>query len=155
MLNPGKGSKFMQPSAASWHEARDNCLALGGDLVSIENFLEYQYLFYFQYQSGEKGAMWLGLNDQERSGIWQWSDGTPLSFAFWMDGQPNTYGGMDEDCVGAVMNDIFYWGDTPCQRRYYLIIIPYLYVCSGTFPVVAITRDHFSVPLLKFSMQKY
>ena len=145
----------MQPSAASWHEARDNCLALGGDLVSIENFLEYQYLFYFQYQSGEKGAMWLGLNDQERSGIWQWSDGTPLSFAFWMDGQPNTYGGMDEDCVGAVMNDIFYWGDTPCQRRYYLIIISYLYVCSGTLPAVAITRDHFFVPLLKFSMQKY
>ena len=58
------GTKFMQPKAESWMEARDNCQALGGDLVSINNELELHFLMVFEMQSKESGAMWLGLNDR-------------------------------------------------------------------------------------------
>ena len=60
-------AKFMEPVAKNWFEARNNCLALGGDLLSVENIIEYLYLAEFQHEvstSGIQGAMWLGLNDQ-------------------------------------------------------------------------------------------
>ena len=43
-----RAPKFMQPKASSWIEARENCRALGGDLVSISNELELNFIALFQ-----------------------------------------------------------------------------------------------------------
>merc|ERR1719423_202095 len=38
--------------------------------------------------SGGKPA-WIGLSDEVAEGSWQWMDGTPLDFEYWLPGFPN------------------------------------------------------------------
>ena len=45
---------------------------------------------------------WLGLKEPSDSESWRWLDGSPLSFESWQQGEPNNFGGLDEN--RAIMN---------------------------------------------------
>jgi outer membrane murein-binding lipoprotein Lpp len=74
---------------------------------------------------------WTGLYKPSSEALWQWSDGTATDYGFfggtgaspsganpWFPGEPNNYGGVEEDCVG-LFTDEFLWNDIPCSELRY------------------------------------
>ena len=79
----------------SWFKSRDVCRAFGGELLSITSSQEFYFIKNLLLSSSSAGAIWLGLNDLLKEGIWEWTDKSPLNLANWIDGQPNSYGGSE------------------------------------------------------------
>ncbi|XP_074858195.1 lymphocyte antigen 75 isoform X2 [Carettochelys insculpta] len=80
--DPGSESCYQlnTQSALSWKEAYISCQTQGGDLLSITNTAELSYI---QAKDGIAEKFWIGLNQLDISGGWQWSDHTPLTFLNW------------------------------------------------------------------------
>ena len=79
----------------SWFKSRDVCRAFGGELLSITSSQEFYFIKNLLLSNISAGAIWLGLNDLLKEGIWEWTDKSPLNLANWIDGQPNSYGGLE------------------------------------------------------------
>ena len=83
----------------SWFKSRDVCRAFGGELLSITSSQEFYFIKNLLLSSSSAGAIWLGLNDLLKEGIWEWTDKSPLNLANWIDGQPNSYGGSEFSAI--------------------------------------------------------
>ena len=59
---------------------------------------------------------WIGLNDQSAEGGYIWSDGSPVSYINWAEGEPNNYGD-GEDCATIVVGNGGTWNDDGCERE--------------------------------------
>ena len=62
---------------------------------------------------------WIGLDDLDQEGAFTWSDGTPLDFTAWNDGEPNNAG--EEDCANLPAWNGGLWNDLPCDH-----VLPYI-----------------------------
>uniref|UniRef100_A0A8B9TUL6 Lymphocyte antigen 75 n=1 Tax=Anas platyrhynchos TaxID=8839 RepID=A0A8B9TUL6_ANAPL len=80
--DPGAKScyQFNTQSALSWKEAYISCQKQGGDLLSIQDASELSYV---QGKDDIAEIFWIGLNQLDVSGGWQWSDHKPLNFVNW------------------------------------------------------------------------
>ena len=96
-------------SSKSWQNARAQCQADGGDLVSIANQEEYAFV-----QSLQSVGFWLGYNDIGHEGRFVWSDGSPNTFQKWGGGEPNDSGG--EDCAHTRASSDR-WNDLRCSYQ--------------------------------------
>ena len=133
---PEAGKKLTYHSAPkSWPAARDDCRSRGGDLASIHNAAENAEAFALHVERSlpSEQSTWLGLTDAADEGHWVWSDGTPLDYEAWNDGEPNNHGG-DEDCAGfwagrgasnSMWDDMY--GTESCSH-------PLPYICKGAEP---------------------
>uniref|UniRef100_A0A8C1GZV7 C-type lectin domain-containing protein n=1 Tax=Cyprinus carpio TaxID=7962 RepID=A0A8C1GZV7_CYPCA len=65
-----------------------------------------------QQQRGR--TVWIGLSDSDEEGRWKWVDGSTLTSGFWTSGEPNSYMGLEEDCVVASYG----WNDCPCNEAF-------------------------------------
>ncbi|XP_078571595.1 uncharacterized protein LOC144859179 [Branchiostoma floridae x Branchiostoma japonicum] len=67
---------------------------------------------------------WIGLTDRQSEGIWRWTDGTPLYYRNWAEGEPTNGNAVDgeQDCV-ALWGDYgyTYWDDRQCGHWLYFI----------------------------------
>lgn len=106
--------------ARTWEEARQVCLDKGMDLVSIHEEETWWFVTFFMLEDLRIGESWLGLNDQELEGEFNWSDGSPVDFVEWGYRQPNPHG-EDADCV---LNTPEGWVNVECEER-----APF--VCAG------------------------
>ncbi|KAM4690063.1 brevican core protein [Rhinophrynus dorsalis] len=97
-------------SRKSWEDAEMHCRDYGGHLASINTPEEQGFVNnkYREYQ-------WTGLNDRTIEGDFQWSDGNPLLYENWAQGQPDSYFLSGEDCVVMVWHDDGKWSDVPCN----------------------------------------
>jgi len=121
---------FAGNDTLTWAASLTFCESFGSSLASIHSFDEYNAALNvcqdINVEKNTEYACWLGLNDIQSESVWQWSDGSALSFGFDVDGQPvsgsdtppwaeeepNNFNG--EDCVevsfwasiGVGMNDI-------------------------------------------------
>lgn len=84
----------------SWSTAEANSVALGGHLVAINDsaentFLQQAYQNNSQLQRSVVSKVdvraWIGLLPSSQ-GKWQWSDGTSVTYANWVDDQVKTNG---------------------------------------------------------------
>ncbi|XP_030596989.1 CD209 antigen-like protein A [Archocentrus centrarchus] len=107
---------YISPFKKSWSDSREDCLQRGADLVIISSREEQNFIRQF------RGYIWIGLTDTEEEGTWKWVDGTVLNKRFWETGEPNTFGGTDEDC-GEVKprEEENNWNDTHCENENYWI----------------------------------
>ncbi|XP_034038866.1 macrophage mannose receptor 1-like [Thalassophryne amazonica] len=105
-------SKFFtgpRSSEKTWFEARDYCRAIGGDLLSIHSKSELQ--------TGRHGKAWIGLRVSDSNSGYTWSDGTPLNFQHWQEGEPNNFNNA-ESCVEFRMyhwDESGSWNDVHCE----------------------------------------
>ncbi|XP_062590373.1 galactose-specific lectin nattectin-like, partial [Saccostrea cucullata] len=95
---------------SSWTQARSHCQGIGANLASIHSDAESLQLLSI---IGRLTAQdfWIGLNDREKEGDWQWSDGTPLDYKKWLTSQPDNWQGY-ENCAtyrrtNRGFNDLF------------------------------------------------
>ncbi|XP_027722005.1 secretory phospholipase A2 receptor [Vombatus ursinus] len=68
-------------SILSWSEAHSSCKMQGGDLLSIMDETEENFIR--QHLSTKAVDVWIGLNQLDAAAGWQWSDGTPLTYLNW------------------------------------------------------------------------
>ncbi|KAJ7393783.1 hypothetical protein OS493_003442 [Desmophyllum pertusum] len=112
-------TRFQYSRKLSWENARVVCLGLEGDLVSIED--EKEMDFVNKISSMFKGNdKWIGLNDRLKEDQFVWSDGTPFnrsrSYSNWRNKEPNNKG--NEDCVELYYN---IWNDDSCSGTNFYI----------------------------------
>ncbi len=113
-------TSFRYSQRLTWVNARAVCLGFGGDLVSIKNEREMEFLKNLSSTYKYK-LFWIGLNDRLKEGQFVWSDGTPFNSSVynnWDRGQPDN--SRDEDCVELhyIQNT---WNDLACiVIRYYI-----------------------------------
>ncbi|XP_051266208.1 macrophage mannose receptor 1 [Dicentrarchus labrax] len=105
-------SKFFTGPRAyekTWYEARDYCRAIGGDLLSIHSSSELIV--------GRHGKAWIGLHIPDPSTGYTWSDGSPVNFLHWQEGEPNNHNN-DESCAEFRIyswHDSGSWNDMNCE----------------------------------------
>ncbi|NWU96709.1 PLA2R phospholipase, partial [Upupa epops] len=76
--------QFNLASMLTWREARATCQLQGGDLLSITDPEEQDYISTLSRQLNATDAvLWMGLNHLEEDAGWHWSDGTALAFVNW------------------------------------------------------------------------
>lgn len=102
----------------TWANAKANCEAMGGYLVTINSNEENSFV------NNLIGAnsIWIGLSDELDEGVWQWVTGESVSFTNWRSGEPNDYGSGEDY---AEMYTDGTWNDIgppafPSITRYYV-----------------------------------
>ncbi|XP_067462381.1 macrophage mannose receptor 1-like [Thunnus thynnus] len=98
-------------SKRTWYEARDYCRAIGGDLLSIHSAAE------LHIQPERYKRVWIGLSAPDPITGYVWSDGSPLQFQHWEEGEPNNKNNV-ESCVEMKLHwwDLSgSWNDVHCE----------------------------------------
>jgi hypothetical protein len=70
----------------AWINAENNAIALGGNLVTINNDAEEAWL---RNTFGFETRYWIGFTDAASEGTWVWSSGEPATYLHWNPGEPN------------------------------------------------------------------
>jgi C-type mannose receptor len=96
-------------ASLTWAEARMDCLAWGGDLVSIESADEDSFVGALLDES-----VWIGASDQTTDGVFTWADGSAIVFGNWGTAQPDAFPGPD--CVEKRQEVGEPWYDQPCAN---------------------------------------
>ncbi|MCG3123499.1 MAG: hypothetical protein GIKADHBN_01919 [Phycisphaerales bacterium] len=77
--NPANGSRYYVVQAANWTAARSFAVARGGDLASISDPAENEFIR-ARLAAASNQKLFLGLNDAATEGQLKWSDGTPVTY---------------------------------------------------------------------------
>jgi hypothetical protein len=96
-------SYYRSTGNAIWTVARQNCINMGGHLVTVTTSAENSFIF------GLWPSGWIGLTDEVVEGVWQWVTGEAYSYTSWNPGEPNNAG--NEDYVQFVGGGK--WNDLP------------------------------------------
>jgi ELWxxDGT repeat protein len=91
--NPSNGHLYKLTAPSSWHSALAQARSDGGTLATIRSQAEQDWL----WTEFGPDNLWIGLEDLDLNGVFEWSSGEPLNFATWCPGQPN--GGSQGESV--------------------------------------------------------
>lgn len=97
-VNPANGRTYHLLEHSSWSVARVAALQLGGDLVTVNDQEENDWLMttFFTF-GGQNRSLWLGYNDAETEGTWVWANGETSDFENWSpDASPPNNGNQYE-----------------------------------------------------------
>ncbi|XP_015748259.1 PREDICTED: C-type lectin domain family 4 member M-like [Acropora digitifera] len=98
----------------NWDNARSYCLSYNGDLASVSNRSEMDFIK-TKTSKAAREYFWIGLNDRRKENVFVWSDGTPYNksiYSNWYPNEPNDSGG--EDCVELFPAQ---WNDNSCMKE--------------------------------------
>ncbi|XP_043911150.1 C-type mannose receptor 2 [Protopterus annectens] len=109
--------QFNFQSTLSWNEAQVSCQQQGADLLSVTEIHEQTYIN--GLLTGYSSTLWLGLNDLDNDGAWQWSDRSPLKYFNWDSNQPDISGA--ENCGTIRTESMGKWQNRDCG-----IALPYI-----------------------------
>lgn len=110
MTNPANGHPYTLIGASSRGDAMAFAHSVGGELLSIEDAQESQWVVQnLVLFGGQPREVWLGLSDAEIEGQWRWDTGEPLAYQQWALGEPNNGFGGNEDL--AVLMSSGEWKD--------------------------------------------
>ncbi|MGD2250120.1 MAG: lectin-like protein [Candidatus Methanofastidiosia archaeon] len=102
----------------SWADAKADCEARGGHLVTITSSAENDFVS----NLAGSNTIWIGLTDEATEGTWLWVTGESVVYTNWNSGEPNNYG-SGEDYGEMTSNGT--WNDNgppqfPNETRYYI-----------------------------------
>ncbi|MEM9905138.1 MAG: LamG-like jellyroll fold domain-containing protein, partial [Cyanobacteria bacterium P01_D01_bin.44] len=99
------GSRYLlTDSVMTWADAQAYAESLGGNLVTINDTAENQWL---KNTFGTTEALWIGFSDAEIEGSWQWSSGETSAYTDWATGQPDDNQGTQDYAVLSHIWDAF------------------------------------------------
>ncbi|MYF54282.1 hypothetical protein F4225_00590 [Candidatus Poribacteria bacterium] len=84
IINPANGHAYAKIRCGDWYDAQQKAIKEGAHLVSINNE-EEQFWIESIFQSH---SFWIGLNDVEKEGVWQWDSGEPVTYTNWSTFSP-------------------------------------------------------------------
>ncbi|MCH2247167.1 MAG: Ig-like domain-containing protein [Crocosphaera sp.] len=85
--------------ALAWTDAQAAAEALGGNLVTINNGTENQFLV---DAFGSSENLWIGFTDQVEEGNYQWVNGETTTYTNWRSGQPNNSNPADQENYASI-----------------------------------------------------
>ena len=84
IINPANGHAYAKINCGDWYDAQQRAIKEGAHLVSINNEEEQFWIeSIFRTRS-----FWIGLNDVEKEGVWQWDSGEPVTYMNWTTFSP-------------------------------------------------------------------
>jgi len=96
LTNSATGNEYgVLNNASSWTVAQTEAQSLGGNLVTINDAAEQQWLI---DQFDVDTYYWIGLTDQDQEGTFQWISGEASAYRNWHMNEPNS-STADEDFV--------------------------------------------------------
>jgi C-type mannose receptor len=101
---------------ASWENARQACIAWGGDLISIDSEEEQTFIGANLMDANDA---WIGLNELAAAGTWVWSNGSTADYRNWDAGEPNS---TSENCAAIYARwakpgtKVGFWFDGTCSN---------------------------------------
>ncbi|XP_053569949.1 macrophage mannose receptor 1 isoform X2 [Bombina bombina] len=98
-----------------WKDALSSCRKEEGDLASFHNVEELGFIN-SQFEFGQTSQVWIGLNDLKVQMYFEWSDGTPVTYATWISGEPSHRNNRQEDCVAFNPKE-GHWSDEMCEIK--------------------------------------
>ncbi|XP_064297374.1 C-type Lectin CRL-like [Phalacrocorax carbo] len=104
----------------TWAEAETECRRYGpkGRLASIHSLGASRVFARYIISQRDRDNTWIGLQDEEHTRRWKWSDNSVFNYKRWAPGQPNNRWNR-EDCVVLEWSSGFQlWHDYPCSSRF-------------------------------------
>jgi Ca2+-binding RTX toxin-like protein len=92
-FNPKNGHIYFLTDRAlgtSWTDTQAQASSVGGNLVTINDADENQWL---TATFGTAESFWIGLNDANTEGTFEWVSGETVTYTNWANGEPNNLGG--------------------------------------------------------------
>jgi hypothetical protein len=90
IINPANGNIYYLLSEANWTNSEAEAISLGGNLVTINNAEENDWVYdTFSFFGGVQRDIWLGLNDVSSEGNFVWSSGEQVTYTNFGNGEPN------------------------------------------------------------------
>lgn len=109
---PGSGHVYHLLSNSTWTDAQAYAVTLGGNLVTIDDFAENNYLTALW---ATNRSLWIGLNDAAVEGVFQWASGSTSSYRNFRFSEPNNGLGAGEDYAYIYGNGLLFpngqWND--------------------------------------------
>ena len=104
----------------SWEDSRSNCKAFGGELVSITNSSEVDFI-YSQTKSMGNYKFWIGLyrnkTTKDPNVGWVWSDGSKFTNPEqWQSSEPNDY--LNNEKCAELNANSKKWNDNNCRKQF-------------------------------------
>uniref|UniRef100_A0A674A3G4 C-type lectin domain-containing protein n=1 Tax=Salmo trutta TaxID=8032 RepID=A0A674A3G4_SALTR len=106
---------LFQVCQRSWANLEQNCLALSGNLASVQSFLKYQSMqALIQDTTGQLPRTCVGGFDAVKEGTWMWSDWSRFYYTNRNTSEPNNTG-VGKDCLEMNAASEKRWFDVPCE----------------------------------------
>ena len=121
---------LQQEESLQWFEAEAKCNNAGrgrdGHLVSILDEHEMKMIHHWirnDWNASINDAIYIGLIDTSKEGVYRWSDNNPMSYTDWappsinLNSAAQPDGGAFEDCTVMILdqlNSTDNWHDVPC-----------------------------------------
>ncbi|WP_233467081.1 lectin-like protein [Dolichospermum flos-aquae] len=106
------GSQYTLTSYGTWQEAQAQAQSLGGNLVTINNQAEQDWLV---STFGVNQTLWIGLTDEVTEGTFNWVSGEISTYTNWLPGEPNN-GWDGEDYVEMNFGSPGKWNDSSSNQ---------------------------------------
>ena len=106
------GKFYLLSNAGTWTQAQAQAVTLGGNLVTVNDAAENQFLV---NTFGGTERLWIGLTDEVTEGTFKWANGEAVTYTNWASGEPNNLN--DEDYVEFNLRGAGKWNDLPNSLR--------------------------------------
>lgn len=97
---------------STWKNAQATAQSLGGNLVTINDAAEQQWLV-DQFQTESDNLLWIGLNDEAQEGVYEWASGETASYRNFAPRQPDNFGGNEDYFLMGWTELPGKWNDLP------------------------------------------
>lgn len=123
ITNPNNGNQYFLTPEMSWREAQELAEKKGGNLVTINDEEENQWLSK-TFITTDTDFLWIGINDQALEGEFVWASGEKPTYLNWAKGEPNNnpqQGGEDFAVINGLNNPfhrpVGTWSDAPARAK--------------------------------------
>ena len=94
----------------SWYDAQKKCQGMDANLFKVNNRADNELVK--RHLDDKVKSTWLGATDEETEGLWQWYDGSNLTFTDW--GNPSNTNA--ENCLLLAAD--LKWDDRNCTEKH-------------------------------------